>query len=510
MKIDAHSLPDDPEQLKRMLLELHLVVAKKDEELAKKDAQIHELLAAYNAKLAKEYAKKSEKMPGAGEVFNEAEETLDEHDKALLAASPAVKKDKAKPKGTPLPKQLPRVNVVVDLDDSDKVCDCCQSPLHKMGESSSEALEFVPAHIKVIKTIRPKYTCRHCEREGIESVIKTAPMPAAPIAKSIATPSLLSQIITCKYQFGLPLYRQETLFANIEIELSRQTMSSWMIRCAQLLSPLYQRLKEVLLSQAVIHGDETPLKVINADKATSYMWVYCCSDDKAGKGRNIVLFDYNNSRAGQCAVDFLAGYQGYLQVDGYKAYEQTQATLVACLAHIRRKFIEAKGDNKKTGKADVVLNLIGKLYGIEQAIKDKTVEEKFNVRQQKAKPIVDELYQWLIKHQDNMPPKIPLGKAISYGINQFEKFRRYVEDGRLSIDNNRAERAIKPFVIGRKNWLFSNTSKGAHASAILYSLVETAKANDIMVHDYISMCLQHLTKKPDNLDMLLPWNIKQG
>lgn len=510
MKIDAHSLPDDPEQLKRMLLELHLVVAKKDEELAKKDAQIHELLAAYNAKLAKEYAKKSEKMPGAGEVFNEAEETLDEHDKALLAASAAVKKDKAKPKRTPLPKQLPRVNVVVDLDDSDKVCDCCQSPLHKMGESSSEALEFVPAHIKVIKTIRPKYTCRHCEREGIESVIKTAPMPAAPIAKSIATPSLLSQIITCKYQFGLPLYRQETLFANIEIELSRQTMSSWMIRCAQLLSPLYQRLKEVLLSQAVIHGDETPLKVINADKATSYMWVYCCGDDKAGKGRNIVLFDYNNSRAGQCAVDFLAGYQGYLQVDGYKAYEQTQATLVACLAHIRRKFIEAKGDNKKTGKADVVLNLIGKLYGIEQAIKDKTVEEKFNVRQQKAKPIVDELYQWLIKHQDNMPPKIPLGKAISYGINQFEKFRRYLEDGRLSIDNNRAERAIKPFVIGRKNWLFSNTSKGAHASAILYSLVETAKANDIMVHDYISTCLQHLAEQPDNLEPLLPWNIKQG
>lgn len=510
MKIDAHSLPDDPEQLKRMLLELHLVVAKKDEKLAKKDAQIHELLAAYNAKLAKEYAKKSEKMPGAGEVFNEAEETLDEHDKALLAASPSVKKDKAKPKRAPLPKQLPRVNVVVDLDDSDKVCDCCQSPLHKMGESSSEALEFVPAHIKVIKTIRPKYTCRHCEREGIESVIKTAPMPAAPIAKSIATPSLLSQIITCKYQFGLPLYRQETLFANIEIELSRQTMSSWMLRCAQLLSPLYQRLKEVLLSQAVIHGDETPLKVINADKATSYMWVYCCGDDKAGKGTNIVLFDYNNSRAGQCAVDFLAGYQGYLQVDGYKAYEQTQATLVACLAHIRRKFIEAKGDNKKTGKADVVLNLIGKLYGIEQAIKDKTAEEKFNVRQQKAKPIVDELYQWLIKHQDKMPPKIPLGKAISYGINQFEKFRRYLEDGRLSIDNNRAERAIKPFVIGRKNWLFSNTSKGAHASAILYSLVETAKANDIMVHDYISMCLQHLAKKPDNLDMLLPWNIKHN
>ena len=503
MKIDAHSLPDDLEQLKRMLLELQQIVAKKDE-------QIHELLQAYNAKLAKEYAKKSEKMPGAGEVFNEAEDILDEHDKALLATSASVKKEKAKPKRRPLPAQLPRIEVVVDLEEDDKMCDCCQSLLHKMGESSSEALEFVPAHIKVIKTIRPKYTCRHCEREGIESVVKTAKMPATVIPKSIATPSLLSQIITCKYQFGLPLYRQETLFADIGIELSRQTMSSWMLRCAELLSPLYQRLKDVLLSQAVIHGDETSLNVINAEKATSYMWLYCCGDDRLGKGTNIVLFDYHNSRAGHCVVDFLDSYQGYMHVDGYKAYEQTKATLVACLAHIRRKFIEAKGNNKKTVKADVALNLIRKLYGIEQAIKDKSHDEKFKIRQRKAKPIVDELYQWLIKHKDKIPPKMALGKAITYAINQFEKFRRYLDDGRLSIDNNRAERAIKPFVIGRKNWLFSNTCNGAHASAILYSLVETAKANDLVVHDYISTCLQRLAEQPDNLEPLLPWNIKQS
>lgn len=507
MKIDAHSLPDDPEQLKRMLLELQQHM---DEKLAEKDAKIHELLQAYNAKLAKEYAKKSEKMPGAGEVFNEAEDILDEHDKALLATSASVKKEKAKPKRRPLPAQLPRVEVVVDLEEDEKMCDCCQSPLHKMGESSSEALEFVPAHIKVIKTIRPKYTCRHCEREGIESVVKTALMPATAIPKSIATPSLLSQIIMCKYQFGLPLYRQETMLGDIGIELSRQTMSSWMLRCADLLSPLYQRLKDVLLSQPVIHGDETPLNVINADKATSYMWLYCCGDDKPSKGTNIVLFDYHNSRAGQCAVNFLDGYEGYMHVDGYKAYEQTNATLVACLAHMRRKFIEAKGNNKKTVKADVALNLIRKLYGIEQAIKDKSHDEKFKIRQRKAKPIVDGLYQWLLKHKDKIPPKMALGEAITYAINQFEKFRRYLDDGRLSIDNNRAERAIKPFVIGRKNWLFSNTCNGAHGSAILYSLVETAKANDLVVHDYISTCLQRLAEQPDNLEPLLPWNIKQS
>lgn len=507
MKFDANSLPNDPEQLKRMLLELQ---QRMDEELAKKDAQIHELLAAYNAKLAKEYGKKSEKMPGADEVFNEAEETLDEQDNALLAEAASLKKEKIQPKRRPLPEQLPRIEVVVDLDDSQKVCDCCQSPLHEMGESSSEALEFVPAHIKVIKTIRPKYACRQCEREGIEGVIKTAPMPTTPIPKSIATPSLLSQIITCKYQFGLPLYRQETLFADIGIELSRQTMSSWMLRCGELLAPLYQRLKDILLSQAVIHADETPLKVINADKATSYMWLYCCGDDKPVQATNIVLFDYHNSRSGQCAVDFLEGYQGYMHVDGYQAYEQTQAKLVACLAHMRRKFIEAKGNSKKTGKADVALNLIGKLYGIEQAIKNKTVDEKYQTRQHKAKPIIDEFYQWLIKHQDTIPPKLPLGNAINYAINQFEKFRRYLDDGRLKIDNNRAERAIKPFVIGRKNWLFSNTARGARASAILYSIIETAKANDLVVHDYISTCLQHIADRPNDLGPLLPWNMKHG
>jgi len=401
---------------------------------------------------------------------------------------------------------------VVDIDDEDKVCDCCQSSLHKMGESSSEALEFVPAHIKVIKTIRPKYTCRACERNGVESVVKTALMPATPIPKSIATSSLLSQIISCKYQFGLPLNRQETMFSDIGLELSRQTMSSWMLRSAQLLEPLYMRLKEVLLAEPAIHADETPLKVIKAEKATSYMWVYCCGSDRASEKTNIILYDYHNSRAAQCAIDFLDGYQGYMHVDGYKAYGLTEGKLVACLAHIRRKFVDAKKIQAKsrTGKVDVALNLIGKLYGLEQKIKDKSIEDRFNIRQSQAKPIVKELHHWLIKHQDKIPPKSKLGEAISYSLNQFDKFQRYLEDGRLSIDNNRAERAIKPFVIGRKAWLFSNTCNGAHASAILYSLVETAKANGLVVHDYISRCLQHIAEQPNNIEPLLPWNIERG
>ncbi|MFT7683387.1 MAG: transposase [Moritella dasanensis] len=445
MKLDTNLLPDDPEQLKKMLLELQAVIMKKDEELNEKDAIYQELLERYNIKLANEYGKKSEKMPGADEVFNEAEVTLDEQDEQLLASVTTEEKTepKVKPKRKPLPPELPRKEVIVDIDDTDKTCDCCHNPLHKMGESSSETLEFVPAHIKVIKTIRPKYTCRHCENNGIESDVKTASMPATPIPKSIATASLLS----------------------------------WILRCATLLEPLNMRLKTKLLAEPAIHADETPLKVIKAEKATSYMWVYYCGIDALGSNTNIVLFDYHNSRRAQCAIDFLDSYQGYMHVDGYKAYESTQATLVACLAHIRRKFIDVKKvqGKKKTGKVDVALNLIGKLYGIEKRIKGKSVEDKFTIRQLQAKPIVKTLYDWLIEHKEKIPPKSKLGEAISYSLNQFKKFQRYLEDGRLSIDNNRAERAVKPFVIGRKAWLFSYTNTGTNASAILYSLVETAK-----------------------------------
>ena len=227
---------------------------------------------------------------------------------------------------------------------------------------------------------------------------------------------------------------------------------------------------------------------------------------------NIVLYDYHNSRAAACVVDYLDGYDGYLQVDGYAAYGKTEATLAGCMAHARRKFIDAKtvqGKNK-TGKADVALNLIGKLYGIEANLKDKTAEEKYRVRQEKSKVIIDKLNGWVIDNKDKIPPKTKLGEAMTYWCNQAHKLVTYLKDGRINIDNNRAERAVKPFVIGRKNWLFSNTPRGARASAILYSIIETAKANGLLVDNYLQTCLDEIAKKPESLTHLLPWNVKQG
>lgn len=411
MKLDANSLPNEPEQLKRMLLELQQVVAEKDKVISELHTKYQTILERYNEKVAQAYGKSSEQMAGAGETFNEAEDILDERDEAELATSLSEARAKAKPKRTSLPADLPRDEVIVDIDDGNKVCDCCGHALHKVGETCSEKLEFVPAHIKVIKTIRPSYACKGCEQKGINTPFKIAPMPATPIPKGVATASLLSQIITAKYQFGLPLYRQQSWFNDCDIDLSRQTMSDWMVRCSELLLPLYQKLKTELLSQYVIHADETPLKVINAEKATSYMWVYCCGVDSPGSNTNIVLFDYHNSRAGQCAVDFLEGYDKYMMVDGYKGYDKTNAILIACLTHIRRKFIEAKRaqGKKKIGKADVALSKINKLYGIETSIKDKTSEDKYRERLSRAKPIVDDLRQWLEAHQDKVPPKKQIG-----------------------------------------------------------------------------------------------------
>lgn len=512
------TLPDSIETLKDLLLSERKL---SDHYLEEKDAQITQLKQQYQQILEqfrlaqhKQFGKSSEVNHDQLGLFNEAEQ-LDEEISSASLGQETVCYTRNKPKRSPLPKDLPREVIVHDIDEADKICACCGHDLHKMGEDKSEQLEFIPAQIKVIEHVRLKYSCRHCEQQGTEVKIKTAPVSASAIPKSIATASLLSHIISNKYQYALPLYRQESLFKQYGIELSRQTMASWMLKLTPLLMPLYQRYQQNLLQQSVIHADETPLKVINEDKVSSYMWVYCTGCDSPNtapdknKPPNLVLYDYQNSRAGQCARDYLKDFSGYLQVDGYAGYDQNNATLVGCWAHARRKFIEAQKIQVKgkTGKADCAINHIRKLYRIEADIKQKTAEEKKAIRQNQSLPLLYEFKAWLDKSALQSPPKSAVGKAIAYSLRQWPKLMRYTESGYLSIDNNRAERAIKPFVIGRKNWLFSNTAAGAQASAMMYSLIETAKANGLIPFDYLRYVLEQLPTHPENIDYLLPWNV---
>lgn len=479
--------------------------------LAEKDAKIAFLEEQFRLAQQKRFGASSEGHPGQGELFNEAEA---EH--TVEVEQETIEYTRNKAKRQPLPKNLPREVIVHDIADADKICACCNGELHKIGEDTSEKLEFIPAQVKVIEHVRPKYACRACEKDGTSNNIKQAPVPNSVIPKGYATPSLLSQIITSKYHYGLPLYRQETMFKQYGIELSRKTMADWIIKTATLLEPLYERLHELILQQPVIQADETPLKVIKEDKTTCYMWLYCCGTDSPnatllsaeGAGMpNIVLYDYQNSRAGRCAGEFLGDYTGYLQVDGYEAYTQTHATLVGCMAHARRKYDEAKKSQPKgkSGKADVAMNFIQKLYRIEAQIKGSSADEKQQIRQQQAQPLLNEFKDWLDKSVDNVPQQTTLGKAIGYTLRQWPKLIRYIVDGKLNIDNNRAERAIKPFVIGRKNWLFSNTANGAKASATLYSIIETAKANGIVPFDYLMYLLEQLSQSDYKIDQLLPW-----
>tara|TARA_B110000211_G_C14062793_1_gene546357 strand:+ start:517 stop:2094 length:1578 start_codon:yes stop_codon:yes gene_type:complete len=520
MKLLPEDLPNNVEALKALLFEQAQLLGQKNSLLDEKDAQLAQwqskyafILEQWRLAQQKQYGKSSEVSPGQGELFDEM--TVDSDVTDAEPEIQTVAYTRQKPKRQSLPKDLPRETVVLDIAESDKVCSCCQGALHCIGDDRSEKLDFIPAQLKVIETVRPKYACRKCDKTGTQNTIKQAVVPPSLIPKGIATPSLLSQIITGKFQYSLPLYRQETVFKQYGIELSRRTMSDWMKKCADALEPLYNRLLQVLRKQPVIQADETTLNVIKEARSTCYMWVYCTgkeAPDKHNPIPNIVLYDYQPTRSGQCAVDFLDGFNGYLNVDGYQAYKSTQATLAGCWAHARRKFIEAeKGMPKgKSGKATMAVNHIKKLYAIETLAKQaEDAEAAFKIRQEQAPEVLANYKAWLEKSAQQVPPKSLLGKAIQYNLNQWDKLTVYLSDYRINLDNNRAERAIKPFVIGRKNWLFSNTGSGATSSAVLYSIIETAKANGLIPYDYLVTLFEELPKchKEASLDDLLPWNV---
>lgn len=503
-KQSLESLPDDPEKLKSIILELSLRVAALEE---------YVLLGR-----AKKYGTSSEKSVDQREMFNEAElsvvaeEMLAEQETEREAQSnTTTDKPKKKAGRKPLPDSLPRIRIEHAVSDADNLCDCgCQRI--EIGEVTSEQLDIIPAKVQVIVNVRKKYACKHCE-----SGVVTAPLPTQPIPKSNASPGLLAHVATAKYQDGLPLHRQEAVLNRSGVEIPRNTLSNWMIKSGELIQPLINLLEDKLLAYPVMHCDETTLQVLKEpDKHAgqkSYMWVRVGGPP----AQPIRLFHYADSRRGEVASALLADYQGYLQTDDYAGYNsacsENSITQLGCWAHARRKFIDAQKANsnkhKKTGKADVAINLIGKLYAIEKQIKALGADEKYTARQQQALPILTDIRQWLDKTLHSTLPKGLLGKALSYLEKNWTKLTVYIVDGRLSIDNNPAENAIRPFVIGRKNWLFSATVRGAKSSANLYGLIETAKANGLEPYAYLRHVFKELpkAKSVDDVEALFPWNV---
>ncbi|MCZ0867270.1 IS66 family transposase [Dasania sp. GY-19] len=454
----------------------------------------------------KQFGASSEKISADQiNLFNEAEAEPDETVGSEAVVIPAHTRKKQK--RASIPADIPREEIIHDLADSEKVCPHDGTALKCIGEESSEQLDIIPAKITVLRHLRKKYACPCCEQ-----YLVTAAKPAQPIEKSIAAPGLLAHVAVSKYCDGLPLYRQINMFKRIGVELDRSTLANWMIKLGSLVQPLINRLHEITCEQSLLYMDETPLQVLNEPGKTaqskSYMWVTATTQTST----HIILYHYSASRSGETPQHLLADFNGALMVDGYEGYSAVcntqQLTRLGCWAHARRKFVDAQRQQPKgkTGKADQALAFIQKLYRYEQLAKDKTANERYTIRQAQSKPEIDKLKKWLEKTLLNTPPKTTLGKAISYLNNQWHRLSAYTENGAWPIDNNRAENAIRPFVIGRKNWLFANSQAGAHASANLYSLIETAKANDIEPYAYLKQVFTLLpqAKNIDDIDALLP------
>ncbi|MGI6284869.1 IS66 family transposase [Neomoorella humiferrea] len=403
------------------------------------------------------------------------------------------------------------------LSEEEQVCPACGGPLHEMSTEIRQELKIIPAQVKVVKHVRYVYSCRRCEREEISTPVVTAPMPVPVLPGSPVSPSLLAYIMTQKYGAGLPLYRQEQQFKGLGIDLSRQTMANWVLHGANTwLTHIYDRLHEHLLKRDILHADETTLQVLQEPgrEATtkSYLWLYRTGRD----GPSIVLYDYQTTRAGKHPCRFLKGFKGYLHVDGYDGYNGlTNVTLVGCWAHARRKFDEAlkalpEDKRNKPVAAREGLEYCNRLFAIEHELKDKTPEERHHLRQVRSKPVLDEFLTWLKKQKAQVLPKSAFGRAVYYCLDQWDKLVAFLQDGRLELDNNRSERSIKPFVIGRKNWLFANTPRGAKASAITYSIIETAKENGLNPFHYLIYLFEKLPnldlQDKDALDELLPWS----
>lgn len=466
------------------------------------------------------FGPKSEKFSDEqGQLFNEAELEAASSD-AVEPEEVCVPAHSRKKSGRrPLPDFLPIHEVLHDLADDEKVCPHDRTHrLVEIGREQSDQLKFIPATVEIVRHIRPKYACSTC-KQGV----RIAPMPRLPVPKSIATPSLLAQVATSKYVDGLPLYRQEKIFQRLGIDLSRATLAHWMVKMGDLVEPLVEHIRSEVRGGSFAQCDETPFQVLKEPgkraQSQSYLWAL----RGGGPEHPLLYYEYDPSRSGEVPKRLLRGFRGFLQTDGYEGYgaigREPGVVHVGCWAHARRKFDEALRGQRSTrsskstpkqSKARQALSQIQALYAIERSLKDASAEERYRERQVRSRPVTLKLRAWLDASLGSVPPQTLTGKAMAYLDRQWPKLVRVLDDGRLPLDTNLVENAIRPFVVGRKAWLFADTMAGARASANLYSLIETAKANRIEPWRYLNHVFEVLPTidHARELEPLLPQNIE--
>jgi transposase len=465
----------------------------------------------------KRFSSSSEANPKQLDLFNEAEaaeevvsesEEIPEAEQTITVAEHTRKQ---KPKRVALPEDLPREVIVHDITDAQKQCACgCMK--EKFSEEISEQLSVVPATIKVIQHVRPQYACPAC-KNGVE----IAPMPKLLLPKSIASSSLVAYTITSKYVDHLPLYRQESIWQRYGVTIPRNTSCDWLMKTAELCMPLLNLLKKEIQQSSYIQADETTVQVLNepnrSDQQKSYAWVYVGNSPH----HKTIYYEYQETRAGKHAQAFLKDFRGYLQTDGYAGYnfanDSSDIIHLGCMAHARRPFVDLVKLAKTTGKSHQIVSLIQKLYAVEKSAREKKLshEERYALRLTESKPILDHIKTWLDKTMPSAPPQSTLSKGILYMQTRWDELTAFLKHGMLEIDNNTAENAIRPFALGRKNWMFAATPRGAKASMLFYSLIMTCKANHIEPFAYFDAMLKRLPlcTLEEDYEALLPYNITE-
>ena len=503
MDIDLADLPDNVETLQRMVR----MLATERANLTEAQAEIERLRLIVQKLQRSQFGRRAERLDHDQLQFGFEDLHADIARVEATLPSTTVKTPRSRPDRPSLPEHLPREDMRLDLEH--QTCPCCGGELHVIGETVSEMLDHVPARLRVIRICRPRYGCRAC------GTIHQAPAPERPIAKGLASPGLLAHVLVAKYCDHLPLYRQSQIFARHGVEIDRSTLANWVGGACWWLEPLQARLAAHVFGSTKLFADDTPIPVLDPGRGrtkSGRLWVYA-RDDRPWSGPEppAVVYFYNPDRKAERPAAHLQDFRGVLQVDGYAGFERLTATgdivLAACWAHARRKFYDL---HQATGSpiAAEALRRISELYAIERSIQGRTADARRDVRNTSARPLIEMMKPWLEVELGRVPPAGPLAEAIRYALARWPALTRFLDDGRVELDNNAVERAIRPIALGRKNHLFAGSDGGAARWAVVASLLATAKLNDVEPFAYLKDVLERMSNghPMSKLDDLLPWN----
>ena len=504
--LEAADLPNDVEALKDLVRQNSAALEAAEARLISQKLELEKLRFEIACLKRMKYGRSSEQLDAK---ITQMQLTLEDLEASLAEKPehlrPVPKEPPVRPVRRALPAHLPREEV---LHESPCGCPACGGELRRLGEDVSEMIEYVPGRYKVIRHVRPKFSCAECQK------IVQAAAPSRPIARGLAGPGFLAHVLVSKYADHLPLYRQSQIYARDGLELDRSTLADWVGGASELLGPLVGSLGRYVMGAKKLHGDDTPVPVLCPGRGTTKqgrLWTYVRDDKPAGSTEPpAVLFRYSPDRKGERPKAHLASFVGILQADAYAGFDRLYGERIqeaACWSHVRRKFYDIHVAHASPIAAEA-LERIGRLYGIEAEIRGRPSDERRNVRQARAGPELEALNAWLHATLTTLSKKSELAVAIRYALSRWTALTRYRDDGRLEIDNNAAERALRAVALGRKNWLFAGSDDGGERAAAIYSLLGTARLNHLDPEGYLRYVLERIADHPINrIEELLPWNV---